>query len=69
MQYIDTKHYHYTTGRSYYNRATYYHQHPGSFVIDDDGNYTHNHAEEPAVYLSPDRKERFLSPADKYGAD
>ena len=69
MSSVDTRHYHSTVDKSYYNRATYYHDHPGSFIIDNDGNYTHNHAEEPAVYLGPDRKERFLLPADEYGAD
>jgi len=66
MSSVDTRHYHSTVDKSYYNRATYYHDHPGSFIIDNDGNYTHNHAEEPATYLDGSR---FLLPADEYGAD
>jgi len=43
-------HYHVTTDDNYNNRAIYYHEHPASFVYDDDGNKIHDHLDTPAHY-------------------
>lgn len=46
-----TYHYHVRGGDNYYNRTVYYHDHPGSFDYDDDGNLVHDHKHDPAYYV------------------
>ena len=60
------KHMHSTTDKSYYNRGTWFHDHPGSFIMVD-GEVTHDHKEVPASYV--ENSTRFLFPADEAGAD
>ncbi len=69
MPSIKTSHYH--TGHGpYYKRALYYHDHDGSFLLDEAGDVAHDHADEEPHYLHiEDPPPRFLPPIDPFGAD
>ncbi len=60
------RHMHYTDSRSVRNREVWYHEHPASFLLDEEGKIIHDHKEEPPTY---EVSTRFLLPADDGGAD
>jgi hypothetical protein len=45
-------HYHNSGGDNYHDRTLYYHDHPASYILNDDGEVIHDHRHEYPTYVN-----------------